>query len=794
MEQIQNYPIRVRWTLSSSRFLLGCVLLAGCLRDGGIIDPDKPDHLPALGRFQGRAFNEGDTALSAKRFLELSRPKIALVWQFIGPKEHTWAPTDASLDADAPFRFSLTLRNPPPDSILENVDLAIGSFWLYVDANRNGSLDRMIHPELLALNLAVDTLYAAFNVAMDRVIEVSEVRNPRVEVMETFYIGPQGMVVVGEGSERDTLWPGGTPDYLKEEVWTAILNNRFRVLNHPSRWERFFALRKRANDYIRTHKPAAGFAFAVDFPYERKLFPKPGMEVEFETRVRAATWAHIEFLARYKTMIGSALAKGWPDYPYDGFESGAEDWVAGRSRFYTILYVSGQAYLDEMLAAERTSSFQVKGRERLVKGYNLIRCDDQYDCEVLDPADSIRIDLGESEAYFNPPSKPAMPRPPAAMEGSLSRQDLADLAGVYTFVPSLPMSVNHRDGYLWAVIPALGTYRLHPDDSLLFSTPASDLHVQFIRTASRVEKALLITRGQRYVVLPDTSLSLPDSHLRILDRAAGRTAAPATSPEPGAFAGTFDFARDTLEVTAPSEGDSIIVSVPGMRRHAYRRLDDSTWFSPDCDCALGFVRDTSGVLAARLLRGDTLREAPNFLRPFPSLSERHPALASLPDTLVATVEGSANDAYRALDGKPRYAGSADSLYARSGDGRIEALDATLPGEPHSLHGERAGLVLRLDSLDGPAARISLLLRKDRSARKARVRFRILGGPSRESIREVLQEGFWLDFPADSALLEIGPVPVSASPYFVRIEKVPTADAAFPMAVDRLRIFAGRAAP
>lgn len=166
--------------------LLG-LLLAGCLREGPILDPGSHESRPSLGRFQGRSQNEGDTAFSSKRYGGLTNPKVAMVWQFIGPKEFTYSTSDGLVkDANIPFNFVFDMVNPPDKDILESQDLALGTFWLYQDANGNGKLDRLIHPELLDMNLKVDRVYGDYLEAMDSVLEVSRILPVREDVVETY--------------------------------------------------------------------------------------------------------------------------------------------------------------------------------------------------------------------------------------------------------------------------------------------------------------------------------------------------------------------------------------------------------------------------------------------------------------------------------------------------------------------------------------------------------------------------------------------------------------------------------
>src|SRR4051812_20399117 len=64
---------------------LACLLLpVSCLRDGGFVAPGEEGNLPVLAKFHGKAIIPG-TTLSGERMGSITNPKVALVWQFVGP-------------------------------------------------------------------------------------------------------------------------------------------------------------------------------------------------------------------------------------------------------------------------------------------------------------------------------------------------------------------------------------------------------------------------------------------------------------------------------------------------------------------------------------------------------------------------------------------------------------------------------------------------------------------------------------------------------------------------------------
>ncbi|HKP98297.1 MAG TPA: hypothetical protein VJ385_21380 [Fibrobacteria bacterium] len=769
------------------------LILGACLRDGGIVDPSDVGGVQSLGRFQGRAFNEGDTNFTVKRYQALTHPKIALIWQFIGPKEFTYSSTEGLIkNANPPYDFEVDVRTPPAEEILGSPDLAVGTFWLYEDANGNGVFDRLIHPSLLSLNRIVDEMYAGYNAAMDSLLQVSEVKPIRVGVVETYYVGLYGTTVRVVDGKPDTIWTGTSAQAAAQAPWVDILNNRFRVLNCPNRWERFFALRGRSNDYYRVSKPAAGFAFGFDFPYDRKLFPLPGKEKEFEALVREATSRLIDINARYESLRSDAITKGFIDYPYAGVEEAGQDWAAGRTRKYFLLYLRNAEALDELVESERISSFNVAGKEKLHLGYNLVWCGEKYVCKVLDPSDSIHIDLGMSEAYFNPPSAPLANPVVAPEEIAYGTDRLARLQGAYRFQPLRPFSLMAVRGALWASIPNVGTYRFLPADSLVFFAPAADMQIQIVKQQGKVEKLLLYRSGSRLVATRDSAAGIPaEAESRIL-AASGRIGIRIDAGKTAGFGGKYEYAGDTLAIEPAPGGDSLRVRVPGMKPLYYLAESESVFFSPDCDCRLALRQDGSGKTAAAVLEleGSAIF-APALSRVPRSPAELFPGTPSDPDSVVSFSEGSARDTYAWLDGKGRYQGSEDGRYLIAGDGWVTALDHTLPGETATLSRGGEGIVFRAEGLQGRNAGLELRLRKDRTTGKGRVLFRLRGGGDAANLNQILSDDFWVDFAGDSAVATLKAWPVHSDPYYVRLERVTTAYSDFPLAFDSYRWLTSR---
>lgn len=791
-KRMKSAPVR-QWAIGLLSLLTGC--FSGCLPAGRIIDPANGNNVPILGSFQGRAETDVKIVEPAflPRFPELTKPKVALVWQFIGPKEYTFDATSTLVrNANPPYDFTLTLKNPPGKEILDAPDLAIASFWLYQDGNGNGKMDCLLHPSLLAMNLSVDTMYADFLASVDRLLEVSEVKAKRVPVVETYYVGKYGTTMRKVGDKLDTIWAGtekGLPGF--SEPWITVLYNRFRILNHASRWEYFFALRKRANDYYNIPKPAEGFAAAYDFPYERKLFPKPGMEEEFEKRVQAATLSSALFGLGYTFMRSAAVDGKWTDYPYDNRKEDCPDWVAGRSRQHVLLYFKDRAALNELLEAERGSSFSVTGKEKLHLGYNLVSCGGNYDCQVLDAADSAFIDLGTTEDFFNPPDVPLVKPVADPHEAPASPSRLRKLAGAYTFQPFHPFCMSVEQGNLWVSIPDQGQFRLLAADSLDYFTPASDLQIQIVGTPEHTEKLLLYAGDKRYVAVFDSSQAVPEAIAEKMQALAARTRVSVAAAALKPLAGRYDFGGDTLVVTAGGEGDSLLVKVPGLMPHWFHAASESVFFSPWSDRRITFRRNDQGAVTdLEAMLGDSAVTAPSLDYPARIQAALFPGFSAEPDSGASASEGSFRDLYVGTDGKGHYPGSADARFVGAGNGWVTSFDQGLPGDPISL-ANGGSLLFKADGIKGAGAGLDMLLRRDMRAGAARARFRLRGGSDPAHSDRVLCDDFWVTFSGDSARVVLKAWPVPADPYYIKLERVRTADPAPAIALDSYQLLISR---
>jgi hypothetical protein len=778
-----------RWT--SIALLMLSLALVRCIKDDGLTLPGSEGGLTPLRHFQGSAWNEGDSALSAKRFLKLRNPKIALVWQKLGPGLQGQSFDKGVVAVSAPYEFSVDMTGPPPIEIAQSTEPVIGSFWLYSDGNGNGTLDRVAHPEMQARQRDLDSLRLAYEAADDSLQAVSTLTDHRVPYRDTFRLDVNGNLTHARGGAIDTLYAGMESDEVAD-VW-AVLFRRTLALCHLSSWEFFFSLRKKGWEAVITRQTVPGGGAIYVTEDWRKLFPLPGREGEFEMRLAKAG------SARYRFSVGLAEAlylgekNHWVDYPYEGFETAGLDWVAGKSRWYSVLYFPNRAALEQVVEAERSASFRVNGLDELHTGYNLLHCDDQYVCDVLSEKDSIRIDLGEEDAYFNAPSSALTPAirdysPAEIPEGSLER-----LEGAYDLHPFHPVTVVSRAGALWADFPGRGVLRLTGVDPYRFYDKARTLQFEFVRgSGGGISKLMTYVDGARWVAV---KLEGPGRRQAVLAAVDSLLALPRNPPGAALAASLplrLESGKDTLALSG--EGDSLRLAKAGGIARFFHPLNDSESASSAASDRLRLERNDQGaVRGAWLITAEGERFLPNPAyvprKPidlFPLAGDESPDADSQANPVSASA-GTGRDTYLGLGGVKRYGCSEDGFFLREGDGWLAELRKEGTSDSISLHSHSGELVFRIEGLAGKRVRLEIDLCKEKAGNPARGRFRVLGGARSGEWERTLAEDGWTPASEKGGTLAWESLPIPSDPYYLGIQQVRTADSLFLFAVDGYRI-------
>ncbi|HLP43307.1 MAG TPA: hypothetical protein VK465_17515, partial [Fibrobacteria bacterium] len=223
--------------------------------------------------------------------------------------------------------------------------------------------------------------------------------------------------------------------------------------------------------------------------------------------------------------------------------------------------------------------------------------------------------------------------------------------------------------------------------------------------------------------------------------------------------------------------DSLWITIPGMYPQRADALDSSTLISRASELRVSLIPDAQGCPGAWVEQGPARTFAPAYDCSARPAGERFPGL---PDTLsdtVSTEGGSARDLDPTLDGKPRFAGDGDSLFLRGGDGWVAALGTSHPGGYALAHGGDY-VLLRVPALEAGAVKVILHLRPERGSGRRRARFSIRAGNAAERQDEDLGGQVWVAFTDKPVELVLGPFPARKEPWYLRVERVPTADAPF----------------
>lgn len=580
------------------------LLLVACVDDQGIVTPQDSGNLAPLARFNGSAVNAGDTAISAERLLRFENPAVALMWQFLGVSKYINTVHEVTVHTQAPYRFSGELLNLPPFEVYNSNEVALGTFVLFSDVNRNGTLDRVIHPELQEAYADIDQLNVEYEACLRKLLQISTVTENPIDYSDKFLITDDYSILLVKNGSADTVWRS---DSLSKHHYRSLLSVRCRILRQNSKWDHFFANRKRERVDYHTDYENSDYLLETEYAYKRKLFPVTGKESEFEKHLSETIRALYALGTKSEATLMQAYGRKWIDYPFDGFYEQGQDWVAGRSTWFHVLYLPDYKSINELLKAERRSSFAIEGKEKLHPGYNLISSDSQYRCKVLSWSEPITVELGENELYFNQPTEldePVKSFLPAPVSADIQMQ----IEGVYDYRPFKPAVIVYVDSSLWLDMADMRTTRLIPSEEGLYFSPTRDIQVEVISFRdSTLEKIFLYFNGERHVLVPaqNDGAEIQKTKQRICELLS---VAVSTETDSLHHALENRYVNDGDTLTVAVSADSIVVALPDM--YPSRMYPSETWVlvSFDNDLQLQFVTDDQdAVKGVDVIRNGTRR-------------------------------------------------------------------------------------------------------------------------------------------------------------------------------------------
>jgi hypothetical protein len=772
--------------------------LISCDRGDGFASPSDPRSLRPLGYYTGRAAHAGDTAASS-RLINLNQPRVAVLWRSVGTRDMVASDGQVSINATAPFAFSLTLLQPPPKEVRESPDLMFGFVTLFCDANENQAFDRVMHPDYFADYDHVDSVAARIRLARQELMSHSVVLAPRL-VEERFFLDADGSIWKATDSGLDSMMnakqlPGVKPDSLLK----GWVGNSSRILGRQNRFERFFAQRKKDNEYFYEEIPAPGHYRGMRGRFERSLFPKPGHEAEFDAALKRTIYATEIHSREVQLVFDKAAAADRLDYPFSGYGQAGTDWMIGRSVTDLLVYVASEAGRDSLLDAVPQSGFRISHLERFRIGYNLFRCDDQYVCDVRAAGDSILVFLGTTELFFNKPSAPSRaPFPasavsPAQPVSAPSAEALARLQGAYAMNGSDTVRVVLRHGGLWCESREAGLVRVVPVDSFGFASPALDFQGLFTPGyAGRPDRLILYCRGGQNVygrvadaASGTSAATLPER----IDRVSGFARADLADSALDGYAGVFDFGGDTLRIVRAG-GDSLKVGLPKFRNPIFHAAGDSLFRSPWGEWSLEF-QGSGGGNPSRVVFGSggngTVKiVVPRFgVSPSKALKSDKAEAAGI--TWMAEHSGTGRDAYVGLDGRKRYLCSGDGAFLRPGDGFLEAYSRGYVSDSISLRGGGDEAAFKITGMQGKLALFQLRSCAERGVKSGRIRVSVWSGSEPGALRPSYGDHQWMGSDTSGVYWSLDSLAVPSDPFYLVLRQENTQDAKFHNAFDGYRV-------
>ncbi|MEO7425581.1 MAG: hypothetical protein ABI036_10370 [Fibrobacteria bacterium] len=760
-----------------------------CLQDGGIVYPDESSGMPVLATYNGRALTRGSN-IDGDRALNLSHPKIALVWQFLGPSSYGVNFDKISINSNPPYNFSVSLRSPPPPRVAFTEEAVIGKFWLYSDASGNDSLDRITHPKMAAHDSELAILQADYKRLLQDLIAASTISERWIPYQDTFLLDSTGTFARYNGGRPDTLYLSrGKKD---TRAWAEILFRRFRLLKNYNDWENFFSLRKKAREYALTSHPMPDHSFMLYFSDWRRLLPLPGREAEFESKLKSAGVASMNYPLKVEAVQKEAQDSGWIDYPFEGFDQPATDWVAGKGTSDFVLYFPTRASLQRVLDAEKEGSFQVDNIEKAGVGYNLLQCDDQYRCKVQGRDDSIYIQLGIHESQFDPPSSALISPIKTFLPVAILSDSLEKFTGHYEYKAYYPIIVQHKGSALWSDIPGFGIHKLTAAGTKLFYAPGQNFQIEFVAGAGgTITKLLFYANGERAAAARSDSVGFSSGLTEEVELLISRSKAgmrPA-GDLPAIFGNGADTVRAEYFIAA-GQTDSIRLTSPRSAPEIFYPMNDSLAFSASSPDQIRIRRNDAGVptgLWRTQEEGDIFLPALSYHPRKPS--DLHPEPGAVSVNLVSESGGSGLDSYVGLGALRRFGCAEDGSYLRSGDGWILEMHKGSTGDEITLQKGGDGMLMRVPGSSGKRLALDLILCGLNGAKTQRVFLELRGGMDRNGPwPDVLAEADWVYPSGNRDTLSFSPLVIPSDPYFLKLIQVPTLGDTLPYVFDGYRAF------
>lgn len=755
------------------------VICCYCTNDQGILSPADQNSMTPLAHFQGYAVNDGDTAISAARLLKIKNPKIGVLWQFMAFTQFISDLSISTAETKLPFTFSGSLCQPPPSQVYNSNEVAVGIMILYSDADNNGRFDRGIHPSLQKDWVYLDSLRNAFDSLRNELTKISTILPEPVYYKDTFYITYDNSIIQHSSGLTDSFKLTIPPE--------NYILRRVDILRNDRKWDDFFVYRKREQPISFSYHPQSGYSRCSEVSYMRRLFPSTGNNLEFDRLSKECSIARYFLGFESDRIIITAYINKWLSYPYNGFNEPGQDWIAGRAKLHFIFYFPDQKSIQELLDAEKYSSFSINHKERIKPGYNLMIADDQYRCDILPWSDSIIIQLGMYDLYTNT-SEPLENPVKEIIPVTIDKKYIEYAEGSYAYMPFNPLMLHGYNSTLWARIPQIGICKLEAADSLHYYSNADNVQVEIVRFNGVTEKALVYRNGERFV----GTVSKPDSSFgkfrNTVVYLASREPVSLNDSILKSYAASYDYGTDSVQIAVSD--DHLDIRIPGKGSESFYPLNDSLFFTKSGDQLIQFRRNDSGqTYELQLIRGTVSLTAPSRIYHSRNASEISGIAPVSMNTIIDTNGGSGTDLLCTQTGTCRYIPPSDARFLQKGDGALVNFVQGAHNDLITFFSPDDFMVFQLSNLLGKTVGFELYIKGQKDLKpNSQVRLYCTGGTSINTCNDKLIDNQYYPLKSDSVTnVSINPVVVKSNPYFIKIGYTGTAVATPVFAVDSYRI-------
>lgn len=508
--------------------LFGFLIMLQVLVVGGCWMVNVPEtSSPSLFKVNGKAMIENDSVFSQQRLLQITNPKVLLVWRFIGYTEQEFHKPSGVVSLKFPYQFTVDLESFPEGEVVNGLEPCIGDFVLFSDVNGNDQTDDLTHP---LHQLMLDTLKKKRSSYLDvyRSWKYLGVRHEDpVNTKDVYELDTEGVLFYlpeGEKIKITTVEDLGVSIEKADSLLNHILDGWMYALYDSDKWEQFFLFRQRdilpaRIDYqkIRDH----GVYSRYTLMYQRRIFPRQEWKKQWYAITPLLMQKYFDMAMYFQKVSAIATKKHWDDYSFEN--GGSKDWVFGWSSWDHLLYVHDNLSLFKLKKAERTSGFIVDHPEELKIGFNLIHCDINYHCEIRNNQPSVDLRLGTKAVHFNEPIPTRIMPIDSVNVYNFSTWNSDNPEGLFELSPFSEISVWKAAGGIWLYYPANGAFFLKKNTQPFYASTYTFAQIGVFPASKEFDTKLILYLKNKTLPAKKINSTLPDSFSVVKNEISVRT-------------------------------------------------------------------------------------------------------------------------------------------------------------------------------------------------------------------------------------------------------------------------------